>query len=171
MAEQLSGQVAIVTGAGRGIGRAIAREVARAGAAVARPGLPRYASAYIVSKTALLRFTEALAAEVQEHGIQVFVISPGPVQTDMTDYLINSEAGLKWGPAGWSVQRRLWDEGRLVPPELAAQLILLLASGQFDALSGCYVDALEDLAALRESAGDERVQASRKLGLALYQSA
>jgi NAD(P)-dependent dehydrogenase (short-subunit alcohol dehydrogenase family) len=40
-------------------------------------------SAYVVSKTALIRFSEALALETVEDGIQVFAIHPGVVRTPM----------------------------------------------------------------------------------------
>src|SRR5579871_4853739 len=51
-ADELSGQVAIVTGAGRGIGRAIAQALARAGACVAvtaRTGTEVTATAELIS--------------------------------------------------------------------------------------------------------------------------
>ena len=41
-------------------------------------------SAYMASKSAVIRFTEALAGEVARHDISVFSISPGMVKTDMT---------------------------------------------------------------------------------------
>jgi NAD(P)-dependent dehydrogenase (short-subunit alcohol dehydrogenase family) len=66
-ARALEGQVAIVTGAGRGIGRAIARAFARAGAAVA-----------LASRTEAE--LEAVAAEVRELGERAIV-----VPTDVAD--------------------------------------------------------------------------------------
>jgi len=41
-------------------------------------GLP-YHSGYVLSKTAIVRFSETLAAETRPHGIQVFAIYPGLV--------------------------------------------------------------------------------------------
>jgi 3-oxoacyl-[acyl-carrier protein] reductase len=41
-------------------------------------------SAYMASKAAVIRFTEALAAEARPAGVNVFAISPGTVKTDMT---------------------------------------------------------------------------------------
>jgi NAD(P)-dependent dehydrogenase (short-subunit alcohol dehydrogenase family) len=55
-------------------------------------------SAYVVSKTALIRFSEALALETVEDGIQVFAIHPGVVRTPMNDYLHNSPEVAKSAP-------------------------------------------------------------------------
>jgi 3-oxoacyl-[acyl-carrier protein] reductase len=134
-------------------------------AAAIRPSPPSFMSAYILSKTALPRFAELLASEVQEHGIQTFVVDPGPVATEMTDYMLHSADGQQWGALGWPWARALADEGRFVPPELAARLVTLIATGRADALSGCYIDAREDVAALINSAEEIRTQNRRKLGL------
>src|SRR5689334_21583422 len=75
-----------------------------------------YFSAYVTSKTALARFSEVLAAEVQPHGVFIFPIEPGTVRTTMSEYSLNSEEGQKWIP--WF--RRIFDEGLNVPPERAA---------------------------------------------------
>ena len=42
-------------------------------------------SAYAVSKTALYRFSENLAAETRGHGVMVFAINPGLVRTAMSE--------------------------------------------------------------------------------------
>ena len=80
--------------------------------------------AYGASKAAIGRFGEVLAKQVAEHGIKVFVISPGLVKTEMTG--------------------RFGDDMQWTPPELAPQLVLELASGRFDALSGRYLHAEHD---------------------------
>jgi NAD(P)-dependent dehydrogenase (short-subunit alcohol dehydrogenase family) len=80
--------------------------------------------AYGASKAAVGRFGETLAAQVAEHGVKVFVISPGLVRTEMTDMFPKD--------APWT------------PPELAPQLVRELASGRFDALSGRYLHAEHD---------------------------
>ncbi|HUH16303.1 MAG TPA: SDR family oxidoreductase [Gaiellaceae bacterium] len=80
--------------------------------------------AYGASKAAVGRFGETLAAQVAEHGVKVFVISPGLVRTEMTDMF---PADAPW-----------------TPPELAPQLVRELASGRFDALSGRYLHAEHD---------------------------
>jgi 3-oxoacyl-[acyl-carrier protein] reductase len=82
-------------------------------------------SAYAASKAAVGRFGEVLATQLQPHGVRVFVISPGLVRSEMTEGQVPDDAP-------WT------------PPELAPQLVLELASGRFDALSGRYLHAEHD---------------------------
>jgi NAD(P)-dependent dehydrogenase (short-subunit alcohol dehydrogenase family) len=91
-----------------------------------------YLSAYVTSKTALIRLTEVLADELRPHGVVVFAIEPGTVRTAMSEQAMHSESGKRWLP--W--MQRIFDEGRDVSAEQSAELILYLASGQADALSG-----------------------------------
>jgi NAD(P)-dependent dehydrogenase (short-subunit alcohol dehydrogenase family) len=119
-------------------GRIINLSTSAATVAVAHMG------AYVVAKTALTRFTENLAAELINSGVSVFAISPGTVRTAMTEYVLESEAGKKWLP--WF--RKLYDRGLDVPAEKTAQLVLQLAAGRADALSGRLIDVSDDLAKL-----------------------
>ena len=89
-------------------------------------------SAYAVSKAALLRLTETLAAENRPHGIKVFAMEPGTVRTAMSEEVLTSEAGRKWLP--WF--RRLFDQGQDVPAERAAELLVQVAAGRADPLTG-----------------------------------
>jgi NAD(P)-dependent dehydrogenase (short-subunit alcohol dehydrogenase family) len=50
-------------------------------------------SAYATSKAAAIRLCETLAAETKEHGIRVFAIHPGGVQTALTESQFLSEGG------------------------------------------------------------------------------
>jgi len=100
--------------------------------------------AYVVAKTALIRFTENLAAELLDSGVQVFAIDPGTVRSAMSGHLLESETGKKWLP--WF--RKLFERGRDVPPERAAQLVVQLAAGRADALSGRFLAVSDDLAKL-----------------------
>ena len=100
-----------------------------------------YFSAYITSKTALIRFSECLAAEVKEYGISVFAMGPGTVRTAMSEHSLNSPEGKTWLP--WF--RDIFDEGRDLPPERPAALLMALASGRADALSGRFVYPQDDL--------------------------
>ena len=114
-----------------------------------------YLSAYIASKSALVRLSECLAAETRAHGIAVFSISPGTVRTSMAEQGLNSPEAREWIP--WF--RRIFDERIDVPPERPANLVLSLASGQFDALSGLYLSVFDDLRAI---AGEiERVRSEQ----------
>ncbi|HEY8745153.1 MAG TPA: SDR family oxidoreductase [Chloroflexota bacterium] len=101
-------------------------------------------SAYAVSKAALQRLTENLAAETAEQGVAVFAIHPGIVRTAMTEGIA---ANVIVPQVAQSFQRS-FAEGRDTPPERSAQLIVALASGQADALSGHYIAAQDDLSAL-----------------------
>jgi NAD(P)-dependent dehydrogenase (short-subunit alcohol dehydrogenase family) len=96
-------------------------------------------SAYNVSKTAVMRFTETLAAELREHGIPVFTITPGAVRTAMTEELITSEAGRRWVP--WSA--KIFENKRDVTEEPATALVLFLSTGAGDQLAGRVLSALE----------------------------
>jgi len=97
--------------------------------------------AYVIAKTALIRFTENLAAELINSGVSVFALDPGTVRTAMSEYVLESEAGKKWLP--WF--RKLFDRGRDVPAEKAAQLVVQVASGRADALSGRFLGIADDL--------------------------
>ena len=103
-----------------------------------------YVSAYVTSKTALIRFTENVAVETQAYGLSVFAIEPGTVRTAMSEYLYSSEAGQQWVP--WF--RQIFDEGRDAPMDQLTRLVLSLASGQADALSGCTISIADDLTEL-----------------------
>jgi NAD(P)-dependent dehydrogenase (short-subunit alcohol dehydrogenase family) len=108
-----------------------------------------FMSAYGASKAGLVCFTDDLAAETREHGISVFAIRPGLVQTRMQDELsaspyIQGRRGTGRGPA-------------LVPPERAAEAVVFVASGQADALSGRFVDVtVDDVADLARRADEIR---------------
>ena len=93
-----------------------------------------FGSGYAAGKAALISFTRSLAAETAQHGIAVFAIAPGFVWTDMTERLRAAS-----GPAP--------DIGDAVPldPELAARLVLRLASGEADSLSGRFIHVRDDL--------------------------
>jgi NAD(P)-dependent dehydrogenase (short-subunit alcohol dehydrogenase family) len=112
--------------ADRGHGRII--NVASGAGTVSIP----YLSAYVTGKAALIRFTEVLADELRGQGIAVFAIEPGTVRTAMAEQLLASEAGKRWLP--WFHQ--IFEEGRDVSTAPGERLILHLASGRCDGLSG-----------------------------------
>ena len=86
-------------------------------------------SAYLASKAAIIRFSEALAGEARPAGVGVFVISPGMVKTEMTA-----------GPFADD-----WDDPELwSPPEMAADLVEFIGSGALDELAGRYIHAVAD---------------------------
>ena len=103
-----------------------------------------FLSSYCVGKTALIRITECVASEVARHGIQVFSISPGMVKTDMNRDIRNHPRAGEWFPwAEDSIAKK-----REVPPQAYANLVLRLASGDADALSGRHLSVADDLDSL-----------------------
>ena len=89
----------------------------------------KLSSAYLTSKAALNRYTEAVAGEVYGQGVRVFAISPGMVKTDMTAEVFMAD----------------WDDEELwTPVERSVDLMLDLAGGSLDALSGRYFRASMD---------------------------
>ena len=82
-------------------------------------------TAYSASKAALCRFGETLALQLRDHGIPAFFFSPGLVRTAL-------------------IGDALPDDAPWTPPELAPQLVRVLASGRADALAGRYLHAEHD---------------------------
>src|SRR5580704_1861832 len=83
-------------------------------------------SAYVASKTALIRFSEQLAVEAAPYGVSVFPIRPGMVRTRMLE---EARHRLPY------LQQAL-DRGAEVTTDVVADLALTLASGRADSLSG-----------------------------------
>jgi NAD(P)-dependent dehydrogenase (short-subunit alcohol dehydrogenase family) len=102
---------------------------------------PPFLSAYVASKAAVIRLSEELAAETAQRGVAVFAIDPGWMSTAMSAYLADSPQGLRWTPSA----RSLFGTEAHVPPYRAADLVAILATGQADDLSGCYLTVWDDL--------------------------
>lgn len=86
-------------------------------------------SAYMASKAAVNRFTEAVAGECHSAGVRVFAISPGMVKTDMTAAAFAD----------------LWDDAETwTPVDKSLDLITDIDAGMLDALSGRYIRAAVD---------------------------
>lgn len=103
-----------------------------------------YLSAYLASKTALVRATECLAAEAGPFGVALFSVAPGTVRTSMSMHSLTSVEGRRWIP--W--YERIFEEGLDLPPKRPAAMVAALASGRYDALSGLYLSSHDDLDAL-----------------------
>jgi len=102
-------------------------------------------SAYVTSKTALIRFSEQLALELEPYGLGVFSIHPGAVRTAMV------EEARHIVPV---VQQTL--DANEVKPDVAADLVLFLASGKADALSGRFFSVDEDAQEIVRRASEVR---------------
>ena len=138
---QLAIWAALTSMVPRGSGRIVVL-----GSGIGTEGTP-YASGYSTSKAGVMRLVESIAAEVEDTPISLFVISPGLVATDMTQF---PETFLAHYPDWRDVAQR---EG--VPPELAAELVVALGSGDYDVLSGRFVRPITDLPAALAAAADD----------------
>ena len=112
---------------------------------IASSALPvAYFSGYATSKAALVRFTETIAAEVKPYGVSMFAVGPGTVRTSMAEHSLRSHNGQRWLP--WF--KRIFDEGLDVSVERPSRLVLELASGRADSLSGRFLSIWDDLDSL-----------------------
>ena len=120
-----------------------------------------YLSAYAVSKAAVTRLAENMAAEVGAHGVSVFAIHPGPVRTEGWASLLSDEART-YMPDMFDYASQ---DGSGIPPERAAELVLFLASGQADALSGCFISVDDDVVDMVQRAEQIRREGAHTLRL------
>jgi NAD(P)-dependent dehydrogenase (short-subunit alcohol dehydrogenase family) len=102
-------------------------------------------SAYCVSKTAVIRLTESLALENSDQGIRVFAMHPGTVRTPMSDYAVQSDEVKRRAPFVQQWFQQLYRDGADTPIERSVELMLTLASGKADTLSGRFIDIDDDL--------------------------
>ncbi|MDQ3761003.1 MAG: SDR family oxidoreductase [Actinomycetota bacterium] len=107
------------------------------------------ASAYSVSKAAVVKFTENLGYETKRYGISVFSIHPGIVPIGLSEPTLASTAPTD-SPQG---RQREWVReepaaGRGAEPHHASELLLRIATGEVDRLSGRHLSVHDDLDAL-----------------------
>ena len=98
-------------------------------------------SAYSTSKAGIVRFSENLAGEVAEHGIDVNAIAPGAVNTRMLEQRL--AAGTTVSAAEREQDLRWLREGDATG-ERAAALAVYLASARSDGLTGRLLSAIWD---------------------------
>ena len=116
-----------------------------------------YATAYSCSKAAILRFTESVAESVKPIGVQVFAISPGWVWTAMTEAAVKQMK--KANPKFEGIP-----DSDVSPPELAANLVVRLASGEADKLTGRYIhvtDNLDEMTSMADKIQEDDLYALR----------
>jgi NAD(P)-dependent dehydrogenase (short-subunit alcohol dehydrogenase family) len=80
-------------------------------------------SAYLISKTALIRLSESLALDTVEDGIRVFAIHPGTARTLMNDYIHDSLEVAKNAPWLQQWYQALYAQGLHTPIELSVRLV------------------------------------------------
>lgn len=106
-----------------------------------------HGSGYGVSKAAVHRLVESVAAELAGTGVTAFTVSPGRARTDMT---LGFPAGFTAAhPAYLEPPQEGW-----APPERVHAIISRVAAGELDALSGRYLHISTDLDAALAAAAD-----------------
>jgi NAD(P)-dependent dehydrogenase (short-subunit alcohol dehydrogenase family) len=103
-------------------------------------------SAYSVSKAAVAKFSENLALEARRHGVIVFSVHPGLLPIGLSERAFAVDPAV--GSHLWRIQRWVQHEisaGRGADPGAAIHLIVRLAAGGADALSGRHLSVHDDL--------------------------
>jgi len=109
-------------------------------------------SAYAVSKNTLTRLTETADLELRSASIRAFALNPGNITTDMARGTIASPDAQRWVPEGLAMIRDRKPEDSAADLARCCDVVLGLASGNYDALGGRYLDVHDDLDALLEAA-------------------
>jgi NAD(P)-dependent dehydrogenase (short-subunit alcohol dehydrogenase family) len=103
-------------------------------------------SAYTTSKTAVVRFVEAVATEVAEHNVQINCFDPGPAYTNLTDEIIHAESRLETKVVNEARETRRTGG---VSPELQLKVAIFLASEQSNHITGKLIHVTDDCTKLR----------------------
>jgi 3-oxoacyl-[acyl-carrier protein] reductase len=103
--------------------------------------MPRITS-YATSKAALVRFSESLALELQEEGIDVNAIAPGTLNTGMMGELM-AAGPEKVGAQFYERMKRIADSGA-TPLDIGASLAVYLGSAESDGITGRLISAVWD---------------------------
>ncbi len=123
-------------------------------------------SAYSVSKAAVVKFTENLALETSRHNVAVFSVHPGLLPVGMGEQAFVDGSPPDSDEAHvYAWVRREIDEGRGADPERAVELIVKLASGRYDELSGRQLSVHDDIDAVLDEIDEVRDHELYVLGL------
>jgi NAD(P)-dependent dehydrogenase (short-subunit alcohol dehydrogenase family) len=103
-------------------------------------------SAYAVSKAAIIKLTENVAAETRGGGVQVFSVDPGLLPIGLSAVAIAGSAP----PGSGEARRDAWVRQELAlgcgaEPAWISGLVIRLASGDADCLSGCHLSVHDNL--------------------------
>jgi NAD(P)-dependent dehydrogenase (short-subunit alcohol dehydrogenase family) len=114
-------------------------------------------SAYSVSKAAVIKFTENLAAEAGGHGVRAFSVHPGITPVGLSERALAGVAP----PGSAEARIHAWVRGELragrgAEPALVARLVIRLAAGDADRLGGCHLSVHDDLDAILARGPDVR---------------
>lgn len=90
-----------------------------------------YSTSYACSKTAMLRLTEGLAREAEQHGVKVFAIGPPAILTAMTEFISTDAGARRWRPG--------FEDSYWHSPECVTDAILALLGGDLDQLTGRFI--------------------------------
>jgi NAD(P)-dependent dehydrogenase (short-subunit alcohol dehydrogenase family) len=106
------------------------------------------ASAYSVSKAAVVKLTENLARETSRHRVRVFSVHPGllPIGISATVAAQTPTTTHQAHIRAWALNELA--EGRGADPTLAVELLLRIAAGDADDLSGRHLSVHDDLDAV-----------------------
>jgi NAD(P)-dependent dehydrogenase (short-subunit alcohol dehydrogenase family) len=126
----------------------IARRAGRIVNITSQAGVQRWPqlSAYAVSKAAIIKLTENVAAETRGRGVQVFSVDPGLLPIGLSTSAITGSAA----PGSGEARRDAWVRQELAighgaSPDWISDLVIRLASGDADCLSGCHLSVHDDL--------------------------
>ena len=115
-----------------------------------------YLSSYCVSKATAIRLTEHVDQEIKPDGLSAFAIQPGTIITDMARESINDPDAKKWVPFLVNDLQAIIDQDPTDELERLGKQVVALAAGQYDVLSGRYLDLELDIDALARDAKAEK---------------
>ena len=114
-------------------------------------------SAYCVGKTSQNRLVQFMAEEVKQFGISAFAIDPGFVITELAEITMRDAGAQRWkADMIEHLKARKAEPNSRQDLDRCAQRCVDLASGRYDALSGCYFELKDNLDEMLSKAKDNR---------------
>ena len=105
-------------------------------------------SAYTTSKVGVVRFVEALAAEVVDHNVQVNCFDPGSAYTNLTDEIIRAESRLEASVVAAAKETRRTGG---MSADLQLAMVSFLASEQSNHITGKLIHVTDDWQKLKNA--------------------